>query len=152
MSRQQMSLQELAKRSGVPPRTIRYYIARGLLAGPVVAGPRAYYSAEHLERIGQIRKLQQQGMTLSEIAHHLSGGSAKAVLPEPERWCHFSVTTDVKLLVKEGALSPWQMHRIRELVDQLGAVLRSGTHGVDSTVTFPQENEHDRTGDSIRAS
>jgi DNA-binding transcriptional MerR regulator len=46
-----MTLAELADASGIPPRTVRFYIARGLLEGPEVAGRGATYGPGHLERL-----------------------------------------------------------------------------------------------------
>jgi hypothetical protein len=50
------TLAELAEDSGVPARTIRYYIARGVLPRPVVAGRGALYAKKHLERLGRIAR------------------------------------------------------------------------------------------------
>jgi DNA-binding transcriptional MerR regulator len=50
-----MTLAELADASGIPPRTVRFYIARGLLEGPEVAGRGATYGPGHLERLQKIR-------------------------------------------------------------------------------------------------
>ena len=43
------TLVELSEVSGVPARTIRFYIARGLLPPPLVGGRSACYGAEHLK-------------------------------------------------------------------------------------------------------
>lgn len=72
------SLQELAQLTGVTPRTIRYYIAQGLLPAPSQAGPAARYSDTHLERIRIIKKLQSAHLPLAEIRNQLRG------MPEEE--------------------------------------------------------------------
>ena len=68
------TLAELSEESGMPARTIRFYIARGLLDGPVKAGRGAVYTAEHLARLEKIKEMQAEGRMLAEIAHDLTGG------------------------------------------------------------------------------
>ena len=50
------TLAELSEESGTPARTIRFYIARGLLDGPLKAGRGAVYTAEHLARLEKIKE------------------------------------------------------------------------------------------------
>src|ERR671922_115977 len=53
-----MTLGEIAAAAGLPARTIRFYIARGLLNGPVKGGRGAAYTTEHLARLDRIKSLQ----------------------------------------------------------------------------------------------
>lgn len=69
-----LSLEELAKRTQCTPRTIRFYIARGLLPGPVKAGRDGFYGEEHVRRMEWIRRWQRQGLTLAESAARIHGG------------------------------------------------------------------------------
>jgi DNA-binding transcriptional MerR regulator len=66
------SLQELADLAGATPRTIRYYIAQGLLASPGRVGPGTTYSDGHLQRLRLIRKLQREHLPLAEIRSRLA--------------------------------------------------------------------------------
>jgi DNA-binding transcriptional MerR regulator len=63
----EVSLEDLADRSGVSPRTIRYYQSEGVLAPPRREGREARYSAGHLERLGLIAELQERGLKLEAI-------------------------------------------------------------------------------------
>ena len=67
------SLAELARVTGVTPRTVRYYIAQGLLPGANESGPGASYDADHLARLRLIRELQRQHLPLAEIRTRLAG-------------------------------------------------------------------------------
>ena len=67
----QHSLAELARVTGVTPRTVRYYIAQGLLPGPNDAGKAAWYGEGHLDRLRLIRRLQTQHLPLAEIRSRL---------------------------------------------------------------------------------
>jgi DNA-binding transcriptional MerR regulator len=66
------SLADLADLADVTPRTIRYYIAQGLLPSPGQAGPGARYSDGHLARLRLIKQLQRQHLPLAEIRRRLA--------------------------------------------------------------------------------
>jgi DNA-binding transcriptional MerR regulator len=122
-------LAELSEETGIPPRTIRYYIARGLLEGPVVAGRGAEYTSEHLERLGAIRELQGRGLTLAEIGGKLAGGARDVELPAPEQWEQYRVSEDVIVAVRSGS-SPWRLRQIRdsllEFAKRIGGISNAG--------------------------
>jgi DNA-binding transcriptional MerR regulator len=67
-----LTIDELAARSGVTVRTIRFYGTRGLLPPPVI-GPRrvGHYGPGHLARLALIEELRHQGMTLAAIERYL---------------------------------------------------------------------------------
>jgi DNA-binding transcriptional MerR regulator len=66
------SLQDLAGLAGATPRTIRYYIAQGLLASPGRVGPGTTYTDGHLNRLRLIRRLQREHLPLAEIRARLA--------------------------------------------------------------------------------
>jgi DNA-binding transcriptional MerR regulator len=56
-----LKIGEIAKRSGVPPSTIRYYVRQGLLPEPdKVNKSMAYYDESCIEKIQAIRHLQER--------------------------------------------------------------------------------------------
>ena len=121
----EMSLAELAEASGLAARTIRFYIARGLLDGPVKAGRAAAYTQEHLARLERIKELQAQGRMLSEIGRSLSGAAAA---PErnatpPTAWWQHTIADDVVVWTRSD-LSPWRTKQIREAIDELARTLQ----------------------------
>lgn len=65
------TLTDLARLAGVTPRTVRYYVAQGLLPAPVTAGPATRYGAGHLARLRLIRRLQREHLPLAEIRARL---------------------------------------------------------------------------------
>src|SRR5664280_1259856 len=64
-------LAELATRSGLPERTIRFYQSADVLPRPDRRGRSAVYREHHLERLRLIAELQDRGLTLSAIRHLL---------------------------------------------------------------------------------
>lgn len=87
---------ELVQASGVPRRTIRYYVQRGLLPPPEGAGRGHFYREGHLRRLLSIRDLQNQGLSLEEILILLEEGAERDAPPLPE----IEVVTRIR--VKEG--------------------------------------------------
>lgn len=65
------SLADLAKVADVTPRTIRYYVAQGLLPSPEAAGPNTRYGDGHLARLRLIKRLQREHLPLAEIRARL---------------------------------------------------------------------------------
>jgi len=61
------SLGDLARLADVTPRTVRYYVALGLLPSPEAAGPATRYGEGHLARLRLIRRLQREHLPLAEI-------------------------------------------------------------------------------------
>jgi DNA-binding transcriptional MerR regulator len=64
----EFTLSELARQTDTEPRTIRSYIAEGLLRGPEAVGRNARYSRHHYDRLCAIRVLRdQERLGLGEI-------------------------------------------------------------------------------------
>jgi DNA-binding transcriptional MerR regulator len=120
----EMTLAELAEASGLAARTIRFYIARGLLDGPVKAGRAAAYTEDHLARLEKIKKLQAQGRMLSEIGRSVAGGTTpERYAAAPTAWWHHAIADDVVVLTRSDA-SPWRTRQIREAIDELARSLQ----------------------------
>ena len=109
---------ELAQASGVPARTIRFYIARGLLPPPLVGGRSACYGEKHLKELDRIKTLQRQGQTLAQIAWQLAEGQKEERPPEPSAWWNYPVSKDVVVEVRCDS-SPWRLKQVRSLIAQM---------------------------------
>lgn len=71
--REQLTIDDLAARTGVSSRSIRYYQTRGLLSPPEVKGRQGFYDERHIERLALIAELQAEGLNLQAIGWLLSG-------------------------------------------------------------------------------
>jgi DNA-binding transcriptional MerR regulator len=80
------SLSELTDEAGVSVRTVRYYIAEGLLPPPVTAGPRSFYAKSHLDRLRLIDRMKASYLPLKEIRRRLTALDDDEIrrLAEPE--------------------------------------------------------------------
>jgi DNA-binding transcriptional MerR regulator len=75
----ELSIGELAQRTGVTRRTIRYYVEIGLLPPPAGAGKAAVYGRDHLERLETIKELQAYRLSLEEIRDRLAGKPVRSL-------------------------------------------------------------------------
>lgn len=72
VSEDDLTVDELAARTGMTVRTVRFYAAEGLLPPPRRVGRVAYYDARHRMRLDLIRTLQEHGYTLAAVERVLS--------------------------------------------------------------------------------
>ncbi|MBF4765490.1 redox-sensitive transcriptional activator SoxR [Nocardioides islandensis] len=71
-----LTIGELAERSGVAPSALRFYEERGLIASRRTTGNQRRYPRATLRRVAFIRTAQRVGLTLEEVS------DALATLPE----------------------------------------------------------------------
>lgn len=74
----EMTIRQLAERTGMTVRNIRAHQTRGLLPPPVVRGRTGYYNEEHVARIELTREMQADGLNLEAIRRVLDGGDGSA--------------------------------------------------------------------------
>ena len=89
------TLAELAAASGLQPRTIRSWVAQGLLPAPISRGPTARYPAETLDRLLAIRamrevlrrplaEIRQELLVATPEALQALADKARGLSPEPD--------------------------------------------------------------------
>lgn len=119
-----ISLEQLAERSGVPPRTVRYYIQRGLVDRPEGERRGAWYAPRHLEQLLRIRRWSEAGLSLEGITQLLQGGGEGP--PPAARNGSIGVRSHVQLdagleLVIDPELARLSSAEIRELAATINA-------------------------------
>jgi len=72
MSRDSLTVEELAVKVGMTVRNIRAYAGRGLLPGPRLVGRKGFYGLEHVTRLTLIRDLLGRGYTLTAVENALT--------------------------------------------------------------------------------
>lgn len=103
------SLNEVATLAGISGRTVRYYIELGLVDRPDGETRAATYGPRHLERLTQIRKWQEAGLSLDEIRDAIEQGlrptmAARRASPpgSVEVWSRLTVADGVELSIEPG--------------------------------------------------
>lgn len=77
----EFDLKELCEAANVTERTVRYYIAEGLLPPPVGVKSQSRYTTEHLERLKLIQNLKEQDFSLRQIKALLEGKVSDNIKP-----------------------------------------------------------------------
>lgn len=122
MSVLKLSLDQLSTQSGVPGRTIRYYIQKGLIAGPEGERRGAWYTQAHLSELVRIRQWQETGLSLEAIAGLLQAKHEPPVAPRRpgaiEVQSHLIVADGVELVVspERSGLTQTQVRRLFQTV------------------------------------
>ncbi len=80
-----LTIDQLAERSGISVRTIRFYATRGLLPPPQLRGRTGLYGPDHLARLELVSELSALGFSLAAIEQHMqrlppSAGAAELAL------------------------------------------------------------------------
>ncbi|OZM83979.1 MerR family transcriptional regulator [Pseudonocardia sp. MH-G8] len=96
-----LTIDQLAHRTGITVRTIRYYSGRGLLPPPQLRGRTGLYGPDHLARLGLVSELSALGFTLSAIESHLER--------LPPHVGH------AELALQRALLTPWVPEEIEEV-------------------------------------
>jgi DNA-binding transcriptional MerR regulator len=71
----ELTIDELARQTGMTARNIRAHQSRGLLPPPQVRARTGYYTADHVARIKLIQDMQAQGFNLKAIERLLELGA-----------------------------------------------------------------------------
>src|SRR3954462_11256056 len=71
-SMEELTIDELARETGMTVRNIRSHATRGLLPPPEVRARTGYYGPEHVARLRLILELQANGYNLGAIKHLLA--------------------------------------------------------------------------------
>jgi DNA-binding transcriptional MerR regulator len=96
-----MTVDQLAERSGITVRNIRFYAGRGLIPPPQLRGRTGLYGPDHLARLELVSELSALGFTLSAIEGHLERLPARAGATE--------------LALQRALLTPWVPEEIEEI-------------------------------------
>lgn len=122
------SIDELATLAGVTPRTVRYYIAEGLLDRPAGEKRGAHYLRRHLEQLLLVRRWTDAGLSLDRVRELIAGAPEeplrRAAPPgSVEVWSRLTLADGLEVQVEPGraGLSPEQ---VRALVRGLTALYR----------------------------
>ena len=107
------SIDQLSTLAGVTPRTVRYYIAQGLLERPAGEKRGSHYLRRHLEQLLLIRRWTDAGRGLDRIRELLSGAppdpTRRTVPPgSVEVWSRVTVADGLEVHLEPGraGLSP----------------------------------------------
>ena len=109
----ELTIDELASRSGLPTRTIREYQTMGLVPAPERRGRVGVYRNAHLQRLALIGRLQERGYSLAGIRDLLTSWQSGDELTEV-----LGLTPDELVHLDEPG-APTTMEQLARLLPQL---------------------------------
>ncbi len=129
----ELTVEQLAARSGMSVRNIRAHQARGLLAPPEVRLRVGYYGPEHVARLKLIRALQREGFNLAAVKHLLEDSETMAqglarfrqTLTEPPH-AEAPQTLTAAELGRRFRVSAAEAPRVLERAQRLGVLVAAG--------------------------
>lgn len=137
------SIDELSTLAGVTPRTVRYYIAQDLLERPFGEKRGAHYGPPHLQRLLQIRRWTDAGLSLERIRELIDGAPEDpprraAPAGAVEVWSRITLADGLEIHLEPGraGLSPEQA---RALVRGLTALYRQVRADPPSDASLPDQ-------------
>lgn len=128
MTEKQYTIEDLCQLTGYSRRTIRYYVEEGILAPPAGRGRGGFYFDTHLERLRQVRTLQEDGLKLSQIQVLLSRGELPEPSPLREAWLRYPVCEGVEIHVRRDAEEN-AGKSLAEVVRVARSILKGGNKG-----------------------
>jgi DNA-binding transcriptional MerR regulator len=132
------SIHDLATLASVPTRTVRFYIAQGLVDRPHGAKRGAWYEDRHLQQLLLIRRWTDAGLSLDRV-RELQAGSPEEAPPRPvkpgmvEVWSRVTLADGVEVQLEPGraGMTPEQ---VRAFIQEVTLAYRrvrepgSGSH------------------------
>lgn len=123
------SLQDVSTLTGLPVRTIRYYIQKSLANKPEGAKKTATYSQLHLEQLMTVKRLSESGLSLAAIAKVMNGSQATIVSDSDlqpgqiRAVSHVHISPGIELSI-DPLVSNLDTKQLRELTEQLINTIR----------------------------
>ena len=122
------NIHDLATLASVPTRTVRFYIAEGLIDRPHGAKRGAWYEDRHLQQLLLIRRWTDAGLSLDRV-RELQTGSPEEAPPRPvkpgmvEVWSRITLSDGVEIQVEPGraGMTPEQ---VRAFIQDVTAAYR----------------------------
>jgi DNA-binding transcriptional MerR regulator len=117
------NLDELAGLAGVTRRTVRFYIQEGLVPAPLGVGRGSHYDRTHLERLLEVRSLQESGRSLDDIRlgrdaaqEPIAPGASPVAGIARTAWRRLEIAPGIELQVASDIRLP-PSQRLDELVE-----------------------------------
>ena len=120
------SIGELADKTGVSRRTVRYYVQRGLIDPPDGLGRGSAYVEKHVGQIQRVVRLQREGLDLGTIQQVPAGlePPATASRAAPEVVIRIPIAEGIRLELDAGNHPP-APDVLDKLAEACARILRS---------------------------
>ncbi len=125
MDTKKYTIDDLCELTGYSRRTIRYYVQEGIIEPPAGRGRGGFYYDSQLNKLFQIKSLQEKGMGLMAIAKYLEGGEVREENYSRDIWIRYEVAPGLEISVRRD-LEEAEGKKISEIVRVAKSVMREG--------------------------
>lgn len=97
------TLAELVEASGLPERTVQYWITEGLVSPALGRGRARYYTPAHLLELTRVQQLRAERLSIEEIRQRLTAEAAPPPDAAHEHWRRIRLHPDLELHLRDDA-------------------------------------------------
>ena len=115
MDEKTYTIDDLCDLTGFSRRTIRYYVQEGIIGPPAGRGRGGFYYDSHLQKLLQIKSLQERGLGLTAIMNMLKAGETEPISYYREVWVKYQVIPGLEIAVSRD-LEQQENKKIVEII------------------------------------
>jgi len=127
METKQYTIEGLCELTGFSRRTIRYYVQEGLIDAPAGRGRGGFYFDSHLDKLRQIKALQDDGLKLSQIQELLREHKKPEMAPLREIWIRYPIEPGIEIHIQRE-LEESERKKLAEIIRVAKSILKGGTN------------------------
>jgi DNA-binding transcriptional MerR regulator len=127
METKQYTIEDLCELTGFSRRTIRYYVQEGLIDAPAGRGRGGFYFDSHLNKLRQIKALQDDGLKLSQIQELLREHKKPEMAPLREIWIRYPIEPGIEIHIQRE-LEESERKKLAEIIRVAKSILKGGTN------------------------
>lgn len=125
MSDKKYTIEDLKNLTGYSIRTIRYYVQEGLIEPPAGRGRGGFYYDSQLNKLLQIRSLQEKGMGLFAIREHLKEGKEEIPKYTRDVWIRYEVMPGFEINIRRD-IEEKEGKKIFDIVKIAKSIMKKG--------------------------
>ena len=100
MDEKTYTIDDLCDLTGFSRRTIRYYVQEGIIGPPAGRGRGGFYYDSQLQKLLQIKSLQDKGMGLTAIGKYLNQEKIEEPVVRRHVWVEYEIIPGIEIHVR----------------------------------------------------
>jgi DNA-binding transcriptional MerR regulator len=121
------TIEDISGLTGFSRRTIRFYVQEGLLEPPAGRGRGGFYYDSHLNRLLQIKGLQEKGMKLAAVQEFLSKGKETVTPSSREVWIKYPLSPAIEINIRRD-FEEKESRLVTEIIRVVQSILKGERH------------------------
>ncbi|MES0337915.1 MAG: helix-turn-helix domain-containing protein [Candidatus Magnetobacterium sp. LHC-1] len=101
MSNKKYLITEVSEITGFSLRTIRYYVSSGIISPPEGRGRGGFYNDSHIDKLRQIKGMQENGMRLKDIINLDRSSEVPKAETTRQVWFKYEIVPGLEIHVRK---------------------------------------------------